>query len=132
MTAAGLAATPDAAGTITDHDATDLACVFLSKAEQQRLFGRDSCGFWPSAPGAEFALKDGAAAFRSRTLPAIIAAAPRLPLRVLLLVRGRLDHFDDKQLYDLAVFAQLLARAKAAAEGEAAAKAANTAPPLKF
>ena len=89
-----LASTPDAPGKLTDHDEATLACLYLLPATRTQMFGQDCCRFQPFVTGAEFALKDGAAAFRTRELPAIIAAAPRLPLRMLVLLKVHSDRYD--------------------------------------
>ncbi|MDQ6867931.1 MAG: hypothetical protein M3178_05855 [Pseudomonadota bacterium] len=95
--ALGLANTPGIAGALDDKDAVGLACIFLPRAIQTRLFQQNSCGFKPNVPGAEFALKDGAAAFRAQELGKIIATAPRLPLKTIVVLPVSISEYDFKK-----------------------------------
>ncbi len=92
-----LAVTPDPARAYSDSDMAGFACFFLPKTTRMQMFQQDSCHFQPFLTGAEFALKDGAAAFRARELPKIIAAAPRLPLRMLLVLKIEAEHYDSQR-----------------------------------
>ena len=90
-----LASAPGASGQLTDQDGATLACLYLPPTTRTQMFGQDSCRFQPAVAGAEFALKDGAAAFRTRELPKIIDAAPRLPLRLLVVLETHSDRYDE-------------------------------------
>lgn len=79
---------------LSDSDMARLACIFLPIPTQMKMFGQDACQFQPSVPQAPFELKDGAAAFRAQELPRILAQAPRLPFRLLLVIPANLDTYD--------------------------------------
>jgi hypothetical protein len=91
--ALALSTLPDPA-VIPDADIPALACVLLPPARQRALFQQVGCNPPNGRPDAPFLLKDGAAAFRARDLPAIVQAAPRLPLRLLLVAPARLGMHD--------------------------------------
>ena len=93
--ALGLSLSPAAAQALPNDAMATLACYFLPKAAQTRMFGQDSCHFQPMVPGADFALQDGAAAFKAQELPKILAAAPRLPFRLLVVLRTRPKPYDS-------------------------------------
>jgi hypothetical protein len=58
------------------------------------MFRQDACSFRDNLPGAEFALADGAAAFRAQAISAIVAGAPRLPLRFHLTLPVNISAYD--------------------------------------
>src|ERR1700753_2568737 len=91
----GLAQTSNLAD-ISDQDAIGLSCIFLSRAAQMGLFKHLTCGGSDlSSPAAQFDLEDRAAAFRSKDVPRIQAAAPRLPLQFLYVLIADIGRYDE-------------------------------------
>jgi hypothetical protein len=81
---------------ISDQDAIGLSCIFLPRAAQMHLFKHPTCGGGNlSSPTAQFDLEDGAAAFRSKDVPRIQAAAPRLPFQFLYVLRADIGRYDE-------------------------------------
>lgn len=95
--ALGLATFPDAAAHLDDLTLAKLACIFLDAEAQRALSGGKTCqdlNQGGQGPGTEFVIHDMASGFRSREMPGIIQAAPRLPLRLLIAVPASLSPYD--------------------------------------
>ncbi|MGK7865548.1 peptidoglycan-binding protein [Falsiroseomonas sp. E2-1-a4] len=99
--ALGLVAVPRPLESLDDLEVRSLACLLLDPPARATVFGRtpaygpyqDVCGTWHEgedpargptlSASARIALREGAAAFRARELPRILAETPQLPLRML-------------------------------------------------
>jgi uncharacterized protein len=92
--AMGLAATPDI-NKLDDETLVNYACIFLSQSDQKALAGK-SCDDLKlhRNPNNEFDLHDLAQAFKMRSLPGIIAAAPKLPFKLLIVQEIALPRYD--------------------------------------
>jgi uncharacterized protein YecT (DUF1311 family) len=95
MRATALATLPDPVKAISDNDAVAFACIFLPRARQVQIFKQPACGSDIMRANFVFQRRDGASAFRREDLPRLLADAPRVPLRILLVAQIPITGYNE-------------------------------------
>ena len=93
--ALGLSLAASARDAMAPEETLALGCLFLPPSRVAQLGGDTICSGRSSLPSEQFKLRDGAATFRATDLPRILAAAPRLPMEVLLLEPVQLKEWNE-------------------------------------
>jgi uncharacterized protein len=99
MAALGLSLSPDIAAQMSPSAILSLACLYLPPSRLVMVGAQPYCGgIKAPPPGDEFKVRDAAATFRAADLPAILSDAPRLPLRLLVVMPLNHDAWNETRV----------------------------------